>query len=395
VPSRKPRRILFLQFTNPAGYPPLEHASRILAQGGWEARFLGTGAYGAGHLRFPEHPAIRLHRLAAVRPGPPKRIAYAAYLVWGLTVCLVWRPQWIYASEPAAALPALMGRRLARCHVVYHEHDSPSYAGAIGAVQRLFRWARTHLARHADLCVLPQEGRLAAFLAETGRAGPTICVWNCPRRDEVAPPRPAIGAAARPLRFYYHGSLNAERLPFAVIEALARACSKATLTIVGYETVGSAGYMRQFMGHASRLGVGDRVIFRGPLNRAEMLSEAANQDVGLALMPAAPRDINMQRMAGASNKAFDYLAVGMMPIVSDLPDWREMYVAPGFARACDPADPQSLADAFAWCVANPGEVRAMGERGRQMIEGTWNYEHCFAPVAERLAGAAAMRAAGS
>ena len=24
-------RILFLQFANPAGYPPLEHASRILA----------------------------------------------------------------------------------------------------------------------------------------------------------------------------------------------------------------------------------------------------------------------------------------------------------------------------------------------------------------------------
>jgi hypothetical protein len=72
--------------------------------------------------------------------------------------------------------------------------------------------------------------------------------------------------------------------------------------------------------------------------------------------------------------------------VSDLPSWREAYVEPGFARACDPADPQSLATAFAWCVANRGEVRAMGERGRRMIEREWNYDRCFAPVAQRLAG---------
>lgn len=37
-------RILYIQYTNPAGYPPLEHSSRILAQADWEVLFLGTGA---------------------------------------------------------------------------------------------------------------------------------------------------------------------------------------------------------------------------------------------------------------------------------------------------------------------------------------------------------------
>jgi glycosyltransferase involved in cell wall biosynthesis len=166
-----------------------------------------------------------------------------------------------------------------------------------------------------------------------------------------------------------------------VLDALALACSKATLTIVGYETVGSGGYLQQFMQHASQLGIGDRVVIRGPLPRAETLREAVHADVGLALMPMGSRDINIRHMVGASNKPFDYLAVGMMPLVSDLPDWREMYVTPGFARACDPTDPQNLANALAWCVANPDEVRAIGERGRRMIAREWHYERCFAQVA--------------
>ena len=198
---------------------------------------------------------------------------------------------------------------------------------------------------------------------------------------------PSVSSAARRLRFYYHGSLNPARLPLSLLEGLAGACPKATLTIVGYETVGGAGYMQQFMQYASQLGLGDRVVFHGALpTRAEMLAEAANADVGLALMPADSSDINMRYMAGASNKPFDYMAAGLMPIVSDLPDWREMYVEPGFARACNPADPQSIVSLFSWCVANPDEVRAMGERGRRMIEEAWNYERCFAPVVERLAG---------
>jgi glycosyltransferase involved in cell wall biosynthesis len=247
------------------------------------------------------------------------------------------------------------------------------------------------LARRAEICVLPQEGRLKAFVAETGRKGPTLCVWNCPRKDEVAPARRAIGPTGRPLRFYFHGSLNSGVLPLSILKALAFASPEGTLTIVGYETVGCIGFIQQFMRSASELGVSDRVIFRGALNRAEMLREASQADVGLALMPPGSSNINMRHLAGASNKPFDYMAVGLMPLVYDLPDWREMFVEPGFARACDPADPQSLASAFAWCVANPDEVRAIGERGRRMIERAWNYERCFAPVAEHLARDAAFR----
>jgi hypothetical protein len=47
-------------------------------------------------------------------------------------------------------------------------------------------------------------------------------------------------------------------------------------------------------------------------------------------MPKVSEDINMQAMVGASDKAFDYLACGLALLVSDLPDWRAIYVEAGY-----------------------------------------------------------------
>jgi Glycosyl transferases group 1 len=61
-----------------------------------------------------------------------------------------------------------------------------------------------------------------------------------------------------------------------------------------------------------------------------------------------------------------------------------MFVAPGYARACDPTDPTSIAAAFAWFLDHPAERRAMGARGRAKIEAEWNYDVAFAPVLATL-----------
>jgi hypothetical protein len=89
-------------------------------------------------------------------------------------------------------------------------------------------------------------------------------------------------------------------------------------------------------------------------------------------------------MTGASNKPFDYLAVGQMLLVSDLLDWREMFVAPGYARSCNAYDAFELGEAMTWCVENREAVRASGEAGRRRVLAEWNYERCFAPVVDIL-----------
>jgi glycosyltransferase involved in cell wall biosynthesis len=104
-------------------------------------------------------------------------------------------------------------------------------------------------------------------------------------------------------------------------------------------------------------------------------------------MPGKPLDPNLETMTGASNKAFDYLACGLPLLVSNLPDWREMFVKPGYALECDPTDPQSIAAAIRQLIDHPDKMRLMGELGRQRILAEWNYERQFAPVIEALEGA--------
>ena len=108
--------------------------------------------------------------------------------------------------------------------------------------------------------------------------------------------------------------------------------------------------------------------------------------MGLALMPKESDDLNEQAMAGASNKPFDYLSCGLALLVSDLPDWRTIYVETGYGLTCDPGDSESIATALGWFRNHPFRMSAMGERGRRKIATDWNYEMKFSPVLERVSG---------
>ena len=118
-------RILYVQYTNPAGYPPLEHSSRILAERGWQVLFLGTGAHGADALEFPAHPNIEVRRWKFQQPGLWQKLHFFAFNDCVLISALRWKPKWIYASDILACPAGFVLKKLG-FQVLYHEHDSPN-----------------------------------------------------------------------------------------------------------------------------------------------------------------------------------------------------------------------------------------------------------------------------
>jgi len=183
----------------------------------------------------------------------------------------------------------------------------------------------------------------------------------------------------------YHGSIVRERIPPSVVEALTLLPDRVRLRVAGYETAGSTGYIAELKSRAQALGIDRRVEFPGAIpQRADLLGITSQSDIGLALMPLKPTDRNFESMAGASNKPFDYMACGLALLVSDLADWRSMFVEPGYALSCNPDDPASIASAISNLVEHPDRMRAMGEKGRQRIRSEWNYENLFGPVLRRI-----------
>lgn len=380
----KPKKIIYLQYTNPAYYPPLEHSASIFIEKGWDVRFLGIKASRSDSIVFSDE-RIHLLQLPYCPPGFFQKLHYLWYCLWVLVSALIWRPRWVYVSDLLACLPGLVLKRLG-FKVIYHEHDSPTPIGEskrITSPEKVARWARSRFARCAQLCVLPNEERLKIFVNENNRASDIFCVRNFPSIHEVA--KPCVSKNSGYLKVFYHGSIVPERFPPTILKALLLE-NRVTVAIAGFETLGHFGYIRHLQDEARRLGVLKRFESIGLfLSRQKLLEQCCYYDLGLSVFTGEhSNNINMHHLSGASNKTSDYLACGLAVIVPDDPDWRRMFVEPGYGLACDVSNPEDLARVFRWYAQNPEKMRQMGESGRQRILKEWNYEAEFAKVLEQL-----------
>lgn len=285
-----------------------------------------------------------------------------------------------------AAPVALMALAVGRRNVVYHEHDAP--ADATTGFQWFIDRLRRSICRRATLVVVPNQGRAKDLAQCAGLVDDRILtVFNCPSRMDLLTDSTSFNPIGGGIDvwLYFHGSIVPDRIPLAVIDALALLPNRVRLRIAGYETAGSVGYTRTLMDRARHLGIADRLESVGAIpDRSALLRHARASHMGLSLMPMETDDVNMMHMVGASNKPFDYLACGCPLIVSNLPEWIDMYVSNGLARACDPRSPESIAEAVMYWLADEQRHRDAQLEGLRRIKTDWNYETQFAPVLARI-----------
>ena len=370
-------RVLFIQATNPGAYPPLIHASMLMAEAGWEVTFL-SAPIADNALSLAPHPHVKIHAVGTRPSHVMSKVNYALYVAAAARLALRLRPNIVYASDPLGAGPGLLAARLAGAALVYHEHDSPSP----GMLHPVLARSRAAAVRAARLIVFPNEKRAHFAQNELRFCDNRLhIVWNVPRRTELV----SSGAPAEPpLIAYYHGSITPERLPETVALAVRRLAGRVLLRIAGYEAPGARGYVRHFVGGGNGATAHALIEYIGQVPRADLLAEAARAHVGLSLMPFNSGELNISYMAGASNKPFDYMAAGLALLVSDLPDWKTMFVDPGFGLPCDPTDVGSLSAALGWFIDHPEARKAMAARARNKIETEWNYDTQFRAVLESL-----------
>lgn len=388
VPRSK--TILYLQFANPAAYPPIEYSARILADRGWKIRLLGVQSDGPHALEFLTHPQIRCDVMPYIPPGWRQKLAYLRFLFHAFKIVRYWKPDWLYVSDFMAAPVGMVLRRTLGCKMIYHEHDSPA-PNARSWFIRLVLGARKSIACTAEFNILPQAERIALFTKETGTKRPVHCVWNCPPRADTQEVATRLRKPDEPLSIYFHGSINMDRVPLALIEGAKRCGVPIRIRIVGYETIGSKGAVDQLRAAAQKGGPNVVLEFPGPVSRQYLRQLMKGMHVGWINFINRSDDRNLLHLVGASNKAFDYLAFGLPLIVPDVPDWQALFVDRGYARACNAADPDAIASTLSWFYENSAAAAEMGNKGRARCEAEWNYENQFRKVLKVLNGKAASR----
>lgn len=378
------RTVVYVQYTNPAAYPPIQHSAGILAEAGWNAVVLGISVPDVAQLEFPAQPGIEVRLMTASPGGWSQKLHYLRFCGWALGWILRRQAAWVYASDALSSPVGWLSSYLPGVRVVYHEHDSPGRGTHSRFMQTLLGFRRRLLCR-AAIVVAPNAERGQAIAEDVGTAIPLVSVWNCPRKIEAA--AAAEGDSAGESWVVYQGSIVPARVPRALLEALALISPCVKLRVIGYETAGHVGYIHELERLATSLGVGHRVEFVPTVPRSELLKWTDRSQIGLSLMPIGTDEVNERWMRGASNKTFEYLARGVPVLVSDLPEWKATFVDSGFGCACRPDDARSIADVLGWFHEHRDEARRMGERGRQQILNEWNYERQFAPVLRLMTAA--------
>jgi glycosyltransferase involved in cell wall biosynthesis len=375
--DRSSPRVLFVQATNPGAYPPLIHASMLMADAGWDVTFLSAPIDG-NKLALDPHPRIKIHEIPSRPSHVMSKVDYVVYTAAAARLALRLRPNVVYASDSLGAGPGLLAARLAAAALVYHEHDS----SPPGALHHALAWSRRAAARAAQLIVFPNEARARVAQKELQFSDDKLhIVWNVPRRAELVA---SAAKAEQPLIVYYHGSITPERLPESISLAIRKMAGRAQLRIVGYEAPSAYGYVKHLIGNDQSASVDALIEYRGMVRRADLLAEAARAHIGLSLMSFNSDDLNMNCMAGASNKPFDYMAAGLALLVSDLPSWTRMFVEPGFGLACNPADADSILATLGWFIDHPEGRREMAARAQNKIQVEWNYDTQFRDILESL-----------
>ena len=373
MPERE-TRVLFVQATEAGGYPPILHAASLFASAGAKVAILNAPVAGY-ELTVPTVLGVSVRNIVTRPSHLMPKLVYLRYVGAAAGLAATFRPNVVYASDPLGAGPGLLAARLANARLVYHEHDTPRPGSLDARIARL----RKAAARKASFVIFPNAERAQLAQSELGfRDDQSRIVWNVPLRTELPELRSAHSSEITVL---YHGSITPERLPESVIAAIAETGTR--LRLIGYEVQGAKGYVARLLEIGKRFGQ-NVVEYLGQISRDRLLLEAARADVGLALLPLNPEDVNLRYMLGASNKVFDYMASGLALLVPELPDWIECFVHPGYGRSCNPSDTRSLVAQLAWLTANPAARQSMGVKARAKIETDWNYEKAFAPVLGRF-----------
>ena len=264
---------------------------------------------------------------------------------------------------PVGLLLKLRGKR-----VVYDVHED--LPRQVLSKYWIPRWCRRPVALLAELLEWPASRIFDAVVTAT----PTIARRFPPRSTVVVRNYPIVGElagidgedyCARARAVVYVGGISEVRGARAMVRAMAELPERlgATLELVG--TCSPAGFESEL----GRLTGWSCVRYHGFQDRLGVASILARARVGLVVLEPRPNYLEALPV-----KLFEYMAAGIPCVASDFPLWREIVTSAGCGLLVQPGDPEAIAHAIAWLLEHETEARDMGRRGREAVEGTYNWQ---------------------
>ncbi len=282
----------------------------------------------------------------------------------------------VHEPELLLLLP-LLKSRMPRIKFIYDVHEN--YDDAILSDEKTWipGWMKPGLARISDGL---EKGlsRLCDMVVAAGpdiearfKAHRTISIRNFAPTgiiDKAIETKPARRAGKTDYKIAYTGSITKTRGLLEVLRALEEINKKHHVGLTATGIYQDENFKRQIEAEP-----GFRWMnYLGYLPKYEdVVAEAIKTDMAAICFHPDP---NLDTAVERSNKLFEYMAMGLPLVVSNMPAWADLVRKHRCGIVVDPMEPADIARGITFLIEHPKERLAMGENGRRAVKMHFSWE---------------------
>jgi glycosyltransferase involved in cell wall biosynthesis len=272
-----------------------------------------------------------------------------------------------HVHDPELILTALALKRRTGARVVYDCHeDNVGYALQKTYIPRPLRRSIAALvsfyeeraATRLDAIVTADDGLCRRFERLGAHA---VTVYNFPRLD-LFREAPDVEKA---FDLVYHGSMPSYHIQefLAIDDALLRRGRRVRWLLFGH--FDDLGWAQE---QVAARGATQRFVLGGAIPAEQVAARVATARIGIIPLPDLPKFQH-----NIPTKLFEFMALGLPVVLSDLPPSRPFVGDGKCAVMVPPSDAEAYAEAIIGLLDRPERRREMGDEGRRRVMSRYNW----------------------
>lgn len=369
-------------------YPPSLNQVQLICEAGHQVTVVDVSPEEPESVGRWNHENLRRIRLSPLkrRGRLSSRITSALKFRLSVAKAIVFEnPSVIICYDPYAIHAA---KGLVRTYpdqlLIWHFHEVFDAKRTTGFLNRRSIAYSLKNAAIADLLIFPDASRAAVFPGNAELSQKVRIVNNCPRILKSLPENRLLDEVRKRslpegARFVvFQGWIGPSRCIDKVIRGIPKWPSDSYLALIGPIR---PEYQKELLALARKENVFDRVLMIGRVPYASLASYTVGAEVALSIVSdQAEQNLSWTFSAGAVNKRFEYMAVGVPQVTNNGPGIKYLIETNNAGLI---VNPESVADISAAIVRllNDGELRtviARAARSAHLRE--FSYETQFLPV---------------
>jgi len=284
------------------------------------------------------------------------------------------------AFEPEAVRIMLRSGAKQRKRIV-HLHEIPAWEAY--AESRSGTTALAYMMKNldrVDAVVVPDSGRADYLQEMAGLKLKPLVVMNCPRRLTKLPQSLLIpflrkrGINSTRI-VHYQGAVGPDHKLETVIRSMRFWPDDSIFVVVG---AGREWYLKELAELVIAQGLEERVVFLGRIPYNQLFQYAIGAAVGVTLLDTS--GLNTRFCAGASNKRFEYAALGIPQVTNEGFGIQDLFGNTGIAAIANHDDIAMVGNKISHYLRREASAREAGAKARALHLQSYNYEHQFQKV---------------